>query len=517
MAPTESCRRGVECTDFSNEHRARFSHPVGITLACQYGSKCYRKNLQHLQQFAHPGDRNYRIGMVHFPERKGVKVKPEFTTLRELFNYCDPDESGNISEAEFRDAWDFLRGLPPLTDGEAEAEQRLPDTFAEAWKQAAGEDHTHLTFAQFARFASDANIRLPVGIDLSDGADRACHFQYPGGGRCPCAKFEPGGALNMCSGCQHKSSVHLSDTALMTFEEQEVLNKLRKRAADCGGRGSMKFGALAAPARRPGFTMVTDKETLQDLQRLLSETHKEHDNWTRDRGCSLHGRNACEVSCIMGHRAPVPTGYELMRAERNRNAPLYQTYATTRAAIKQECSSPGAPFTAFAPLSALEVKGEEPLDASINEWRLLHGSNLAALKSICGSNFRLKLAGSGATWKDKGKKAGTPLYGYGVYCAENVTKADEYASPIEDGLPADIGCCAVLVCRAVGGLCRVVDTNEFDTEELRRDVFDGPFHSVLGDRVTKLGKPFREVVLYDSAQVFPEFLLYYRRLGMPDS
>lgn len=507
------CKRGVECTDFSDAHRARFSHPEGVMMACQYGSKCYRKNLQHLRQFVHPGDRNYRMGMVHFPERKGVKVQPEFTTLRDLFNYCDPDESGNISCPEFRDAWDFLNCLPPAVEGEVEVEPHLPASFEDAWSQAAGDDKTHLTFAQFARFATSANIRLPVGVDLSEGADRACKFQYAGGGRCPCAKFEQGEHANMCR-CGHKSSLHLSDTAQMSFEEQEVLSRLRKRAAHHSG--SIKFDALAAPARKPGFTMVTDKEVLVDLQRLLNETHKDHDNWTRDRGCSLHGRHACEINCIMSHRAVVPTGYELLRAERNRNAPIWQTFATTRAAIKQECSSPGVPFNAFKPWSALEVKGEEPLDPSINEWRLLHGSSLGALKSICGSNFRLKMAGSGATWKEKGKEAGTPLYGYGVYCAESVTKADEYSSPIEDGLPADIGCCVLLVCRAVGGLCRVVDTNEFDTEELRRDVFDGPYHSVLGDRVSKLGKPFREVVIYDSAQVFPEFLLYYRRLGLPE-
>jgi len=511
--PEGPCRHGVVCTDFGEEHRRRFSHPAGIALACQYGAQCYRKNLQHLRQFVHPGDRNYRLGMVHFPERRGVKVKPEFTTLRELFNYCDPDESGNISRAEFQEAWDFLQELPPMGSDEGQ-EGGLPESAGEAWSLAAGEERTHLTFAQFAHFATLANIRLPVGVDLSEGADRACRFHYAGGGRCPCAKFEQGEQPNMCR-CNHKSSVHLSDTAQMSFEEQEVLNRLRLRAARKSG--SIKFDALAAPVRRPGFVMVTDKEELRDLQRLLSETHKDHDNWTRDRGCSLHGRHACETNCIMNHRAPVPTGFELLRAEKNRNAPLWQTYATTRAAIRQECQSPGAPFSPFQPSSALEVKGEEPLDPSINEWRLFHGSSYAALKSICGSNFRLKLAGSGATWKDKGKEAGKPLYGFGVYCAESATKADEYASPIEEGLPADIGCCVLLVCRVLGGLCRVVDTNEFDTEELRRDVFDGPFHSVLGDRVTKLGKPFREVVVYDSAQVFPETLLYYRRLGIPES
>ena len=34
-----------------------------------------------------------------------------------------------------------------------------------------------------------------------------------------------------------------------------------------------------------------------------------------------------------------------------------------------------------------------------------------------------------------------------------------------------------------------------DFDQRRRDILDGPYHSVLGDRVVKLGKPYREVVV----------------------
>merc|ERR1712136_559318 len=49
-----------------------------------------------------------------------------------------------------------------------------------------------------------------------------------------------------------------------------------------------------------------------------------------------------------------------------------------------------------------------------------------------------------------------------------------------------------------------------------KNIFDGNYHSVLGDRVKKLNKPFREIVVYDTTQVFPEFILYYRRLFKGD-
>jgi len=485
-------------------------HAVGVTPACQYGATCYRKNLAHLQQFVHPGDRNYRIGMVHFPERKGVKVKPEFTTLRDLFNYCDPDESGNISKEEFQSAWGFLKELPAAMAGNAD----LMGAGVEAgWEAAAGSDHSHLTFAQFASWASGVGFKLPVGIDVGQGGPKPCRFEYPGGCRCPCVCFKAGVQGNMCE-CNHKGSAHISDTAFMSFEDQEVLKRLQARASLGGGGARGSLGSIAAAGRKPGFDMVTDKDVMRDLQKLLDSTHKPSDNWTRDRGCAEHGRNNCSDHCVFTHRAPVPTKYELVRAEKNRNLPLWQVYSTTKGAIKEECqpSSAAVPFVPYSAKSCLEIEGQEPLDSSINEWRLLHGAGLKACKGICGSNFRLNLSGSGATWKGDGGKVGLPLYGYGVYLAENITKADEYADPIEEGLPCDIGCSAVLVCRVVGGLCRLVDTNEFDPGQLRTDILDGPYHSMFGDRVVKLGKPYREIVVYDNAQVFPEFILYYKRI-----
>ena len=61
-----------------------------------------------------------------------------------------------------------------------------------------------------------------------------------------------------------------------------------------------------------------------------------------------------------------------------------------------------------------------------------------------------------------------------------VTKADEYAEALAGcgpgasraeaarrGLPIDAGCHAMLVCRIVGGQTRVVDTHEYDKEQLQ--------------------------------------------------
>jgi len=102
------------------------------------------------------------------------------------------------------------------------------------------------------------------------------------------------------------------------------------------------------------------------------------------------------------------------------------------------------------------------------------------------------------------------LYGFGVYGAERITKADEYSKPVFDA-EAGAELFSVVVVRCVGGRARVVVTNDIDPVRLRKDVFEGPYHSVFGDRVVRMGKPYREVVIYDKDQCFPEFLLMYER------
>lgn len=463
---------------------------------------------------------------------RGREVKPEFPSLKALFDYCDPDESGNISKEEFTEAWDHLSGLDAqyfrqgnedFAEGGASSSSRINQTLEEAWDRATqrlgiaegdmSAGSTHVTFAQFAQWANHAHISLPVGVDIGTDIAQACRFEHDGR-RCPCEGFKAvEGSAILCE-CGHKRSQHFSDVALMTLDEQNVLRRLAAAATAGGGFRRMSTG-LAKP-RRPGFDMVTDETTLADLQKLLTDTFKPPpDNWTRDRGCSIHGRNACEAACIFKNKLRPPKGYKLMRAEKNRNDALWQTYTVTRSKIKEECKD-NPDLQIYQPFSSrCEVRSEkkdiEELDPSINEWRLLHGTGLAACKGICGSNFRTKLAGTGATWKKPGEDKGAPLYGWGIYLAERSTKADEYAEEIKEGLPADIGCHTMLVCRCVGGLVKYVDTNEYDINDLRADVFDGAYHSVFGDRETKLGKPFKEIVAYDQHQIFPEFILYYER------
>merc|ERR1719469_881488 len=161
---------------------------------------------------------------------------------------------------------------------------------------------------------------------------------------------------------------------------------------------------------------------------------------------------------------------------------IWRKFSVVRSQISQECRQKSR--------SAVPVKSNvclnDAVDAGVNEWRLFHGTSHSRALSICNGSFRMSCVGTGATWRDDGQESGMPLYGCGCYFAERITKADEYTG--QEGPDLQV----VLVCRVIGGHVNRITTNEIEVSKLKSDVFTGPYHSVLGDRESVLGKPFRE-------------------------
>lgn len=272
-------------------------------------------------------------------------------------------------------------------------------------------------------------------------------------------------------------------------------------------RPNEDFGAVPnewAP-RLEGLVRLESQDVLNMFSDLLNVTHKQTDNWTRDRGCRQHGVNQCKPPCIYQNKAPVPSEYILVGAWRNQNAELWSRYCAMRAAIAEECQLEPVPepfdcLSCAHQFQALAGSQLQPL-----EWRLFHGSSANGCQDICAGNFKEELAGTGATWKVSGDTFGMPLYGFGIYFAEHITKADEYCKSDASGI------FSVLLCRIVAGRVKIVTDNEFDPTLLKLEALDGKCHSVCGDRTRTLRKPYREVVVYESDQVYPEFLIQYVR------
>lgn len=494
MQSTAPCRYGAACFNYDPEHRARFSHPATSSggefrRACKYGARCYQRSTAHLEQFAHPGDRNYRIGMVLF----GADQQPEFESVWQLFQYHDPDESGHLSREEFEDAFASCEQLAPGC---------LPKTAEQAWEDVGGPLHGYVNFRQFVAWTQDSlHLEYPVGLEGEASTSRPCRFGTGSGFCCSCPSFEPAEASGMLCKCGHKKSMHRSDFAQRTF------TKFLESATNSHWASGDE-----------GLVEIEDPDLLQKLQDILTASHKTSDNWTRDRGCLLHGVNGCPPMCASKNRARVPRGYVLVTAFRNQNQDLWSKFTLYKSAIAEEVARDvGGVQHEIKEVATRGHDLETPLDTACNEWYLFHGSSAAKCKMICSTNFKLALAGLGATWKDPGAAKGTPLYGFGIYFAERITKSDEYAEPVpgDDPVlgraPGGEALHACLLCRVLGGRANTVTTNEIEIDKLRKDVFDGPYHSVFGDRVASLGKPYREVVVYDKDQCYPEYLLVYAR------
>jgi len=102
------------------------------------------------------------------------------------------------------------------------------------------------------------------------------------------------------------------------------------------------------------------------------------------------------------------------------------------------------------------------------------------------------------------------MYGSGAYLTEHCTKADEYAKDEQGGYYD--GIYAMLLCRTCLG--KVYYTTKRDPKA-HDHVKDGRHDSTLGDRMKFTGT-FREFVVYDADQIYPEYVVLYRRIMSND-
>ncbi|CAK0867208.1 unnamed protein product, partial [Prorocentrum cordatum] len=320
----------------------------GPRMACRYGATCWDNGAQHLTTFAHPGDRDYRYGLVRLPEDRG----PELETLWQVFTFFDPEETGHLSCSHFQ-----LAAQQLLEDG---------GSVEEAWDAAGGKRLGHVTFVRFASWASRLKATMPAAA---------------------------GGAARRRCQCGHSAWSHRSDAASMSARRQLLSSRPPWWQAEPGPRAAAV--ASGSPAQG-SLTRVADEGLLKALQSLLDATHKQSDNWTRDRGCVAHGVNRCSPECMHQNRAPVPIGYTLKQAFRNQSSALWFRYSLMRCTVQQECSNSGCERveveSSLPARAARGTLGGPPLAEEVNEWLLLHGSDYEA----CTGELQL---GSCRSWR----------------------------------------------------------------------------------------------------------------------
>jgi len=189
------------------------------------------------------------------------------------------------------------------------------------------------------------------------------------------------------------------------------------------------------------------------------------------------------------HKGKVPVRLEVLRAEVNANAEIWSAYSTARAGIRRARSAEECAL--FKPKTLIDgnvLAGR--LDSRSGEAFLFHGTSREAALNITRTDFRLSSAGS---------HRGT-MFGPGIYLAENSSKADEYAEDNKTGK-------TMLLCRAALGKAGF----EEHPGNYQHKVTSGVYDCVIGDREKAVGT-YREIVLFNPDQVFPEYAVLYRRV-----
>mmetsp|Transcript_45900 Transcript_45900/g.106716 ORF Transcript_45900/g.106716 Transcript_45900/m.106716 type:complete len:482 (+) Transcript_45900:28-1473(+) len=254
------------------------------------------------------------------------------------------------------------------------------------------------------------------------------------------------------------------------------------------------------------FYHSQSQEVMREVQALFDATYRKV--YTRDR-----------------RGAPIPDRFVVKSVDRVLNDQVWREYVGKREEVRTRLggATPTVPDGAqtMNHLAKVNATSLPPLDKSVNENWLFHGTTQAAAQGIAENDFRLDLSGS---------NAGT-LYGKGIYLAENASKSDEYgegagdfaqeaeevaigqenARPPPGKAPPLVRTSYILLCRSLLGRVHYTDERKPDPDQLQQRCTRGEAESVLGDRLKRNGT-FREIVVYSDDHVYPEFIVEYERI-----
>jgi len=429
-----------------------------VRRPCKYGLGCYRKQAEHLDEFSHPDDDDYPLAV------RKHKGKGEFLSMKDCFRYMDPFNKGIIDDKSL------------LSELMEHLEKPLSQTqLEEVWATLDDDGNGYASFSEFIEWAKGFGIDLPVGIqnpieDAGPQLHLGCTF--PG---CACYNFR--GTGRICK-CGHKRGLHLA-------ANDDIQAQVPENWAHQDSKENVSQWVECGDAE------------LQHVQIMMTASSRQV--WTRDRG-----RDAA------GAQKKVPSGFEVVKVQRNENTKIWRKYALKRHLIKENLQEENAAGEVehIVVKTSSDHTGEFPsltagLDKTINEWYLWHGTSVAGAQQICEVDFKQRYAGS---------VTGT-LYGPGTYFADSCTKSDEYAGTVPQGDEDDpsnpVFIC--LLCRVVGGLVNYNEEVEPNAEELTNSCLHEKYDSVLGDR-EKCRNTFKEFVIFGSDQAYPEYIVHYRRL-----
>lgn len=176
---------------------------------------------------------------------------------------------------------------------------------------------------------------------------------------------------------------------------------------------------------------------------------------------------------------------EVVRCYRIEDAVLWERYAAKRAEIRER----KVQIEDIRPKTkeSIAYSASTTLDTGVNEVWLLHGTSEEAARAIATSNFLATCGG---------------CFGAGAYFADDARKSNQYAK----ATTAD-GYKIMLLCRVVLGSVKQLPPGQDRSAD--HYASDPNIDSCLGFTDT------REFVVYDMAQIYPEYIMYYKAKDLP--
>eukprot|EP01128_Nolandella_sp_AFSM9_P008709 TRINITY_DN538_c0_g1_i7.p1 TRINITY_DN538_c0_g1~~TRINITY_DN538_c0_g1_i7.p1 ORF type:complete len:938 (+),score=243.88 TRINITY_DN538_c0_g1_i7:665-3478(+) len=188
-------------------------------------------------------------------------------------------------------------------------------------------------------------------------------------------------------------------------------------------------------------------------------------------------------------------GLKIVKIERIENSWLWKRYQSAKHSISLLRSASSLSSIDFA-LSEPWMKSDLNLDNDRNEVFLLHGTSKEVTEIVIKQGFDERVGNLGG------------MFGSGVYFAENPCKSDQY-------IALDEKPCHIFLSRVVLGSPFHTKKSHRNVRRVPKDgcdslVAESNWHS--GRRDCKLHR-YREFVVYDRAQCYPEFLIQFERVA----
>ncbi|KAK3099966.1 hypothetical protein FSP39_012670 [Pinctada imbricata] len=206
----------------------------------------------------------------------------------------------------------------------------------------------------------------------------------------------------------------------------------------------------------------------------------------------------------------------ITRIQRIENLQLYKGYAEGRQSLADKGRKSGRPFITVGKTkySSGEVKTDAVLKyhpngnnfssdilPDINEHFLFHGTPSRYIENVLSQGLDNRIA------------TGESMFGAGIYAAESSTKADQYADHPDNRTRKGLKMFLLRMC--LGDVLVCCNAQQFRRGPCKFCVKDRcnckntqHYDSVMGDRKWI----FREFVVYDKRQVYPEYLISYDRV-----